>query len=178
MHLQGLRLRSLDAATQEIRSTWLSFQAVWQLPRSAKTVLQDNGLKSLSKIRLGALLVTYVGRCVIACVPRRRLRKVAVHNAHDEVLLNAGVRWLARTTSISDSWLLKGRCFAQSTSLGIVSRVHSSLQCPFNPCFHCVLNWLNSSWQDALSVLGMCDLSPCLPCVARPFLARAPRTSC
>lgn len=73
---------------KEFRSIWLAFEAVLGIPRASNTVIAENRIVSLSMPRLLFVLATLVLRAVIA-----------------GILLVAGIRWLGRTTSITESWL-------------------------------------------------------------------------
>lgn len=73
---------------KEYRSIWLGLEVVWRIPRSKSTVFRDNTFHSICKGRLKLLLFTYLARAAIA-----------------SLLLGAGIRWLAGTTSITDLML-------------------------------------------------------------------------
>eukprot|EP00439_Symbiodinium_sp_Y106_P069649 s538_g12.t1 len=73
---------------KEFRNILLSVEAILTVPLTPTTVYRDNTLHSLSSTRQKVLLVTFFTRTVIA-----------------SVLLIAGIRWLARTTSITDLML-------------------------------------------------------------------------
>ena len=84
---------------KEYRSIWLGLEAVWQIPRSDQSIFRDNTLCSICKVRFKALLFTYLARAAIATL-----------------LLGAGIRWLAGTTSITDLML---NCVALNAILDI-----------------------------------------------------------
>jgi len=73
---------------KEYRSIWLGLEAVWRIPRSKRTVFRDNVFHSISPGRFKMLLFTYLARAAIA-----------------SLLLGAGMRWLAGTTSITELML-------------------------------------------------------------------------
>ena len=84
---------------KEYRNIWLGLEAVWQIPRSDQSIFRDNTLCSICKVRFKALLFTYLARAAIATL-----------------LLGAGIRWLAGTTSITDLML---NCVALNAILDI-----------------------------------------------------------
>lgn len=72
---------------KEYRSIWLGLEVVWRIPRSTSgTVFRDNTFHSICIGRLKMILFTYLARAAIA-----------------SLLLGAGIRWLAETTSF---WVL------------------------------------------------------------------------
>jgi len=73
---------------KEFRSIWLAFEAVLGIPRASNTIIAENRIDSLSMPRLLFVLATLVLRAVIA-----------------GILLVAGIRWLGRTTSITELML-------------------------------------------------------------------------
>ncbi|CAK9067330.1 Vacuolar protein sorting-associated protein 11-like [Durusdinium trenchii] len=73
---------------KEYRSVWLALEAIWQIPRSWSTDFRHNRFYSISKGRLKLVLFTLLARVLIA-----------------SLLLGAGIRWLAQTTSITELML-------------------------------------------------------------------------
>ncbi|CAJ1403798.1 unnamed protein product [Effrenium voratum] len=77
----------------------LGLEAVWQIPRSNHSIFRKNTLRRICKVRFIIILFTYLARAAIAAL-----------------LLGAGIRWLARTTSITDLML---NCVALSAILDV-----------------------------------------------------------
>ena len=73
---------------KEFRSILLSMEAISSLPRAQTTVYHENRVCKLSWVRFQMLLAAFCSRAALA-----------------SVLLYAGIRWLARTTSITDLML-------------------------------------------------------------------------
>ncbi|CAK9112678.1 unnamed protein product [Durusdinium trenchii] len=94
---------------KEYRSIWLTSEAVWRIPRSKCTLFRDNEFHTISTGRLKILLFTYVARAAIA-----------------SLLLGAGIRWLAQTTSISELML-------NAVSLNAILDVDEFLFAGFTP---------------------------------------------
>ena len=76
---------------REFRSIWLTLEAVVVIPKSSHT--RDDSIQSLSMLRCFSIFLTFLLRLVIA-----------------SMLLVAGISWLARTTSITEPWLVKLEC--------------------------------------------------------------------
>ena len=72
---------------------------MWWIPRSNQSIFRDNALCSIGKARFRILVFTYLARAAIATL-----------------LLGAGIRWLAGTTSITDLML---NCVALSAILDV-----------------------------------------------------------
>ncbi|CAJ1384007.1 unnamed protein product [Effrenium voratum] len=84
---------------KEYRNIWLGLEVVLRIPRSDQSIFRDNTLRSICKGRFKILLFTYLARAAIATL-----------------LLGAGIRWLAETTSITDLML---NCVALNAILDI-----------------------------------------------------------
>ena len=74
---------------KEFRSIWLALEAVVVIPKSSHTSMDDS-IQSLSMLRCFFIFLTFLLRLVIA-----------------SMLLVAGISWLARTTSITEPWVVK-----------------------------------------------------------------------
>lgn len=85
---------------KEFRSIWLAFEAVLGIPRASSTIIAENRIDSLSMPRLLFVLATLALRAVIA-----------------GILLVAGISWLGRTTSITESWLEISHILTETTIL-------------------------------------------------------------
>eukprot|EP00913_Durusdinium_trenchii_P034243 g32047.t1 len=70
---------------KELRTVFNSAQALLRVPRNGVTVMKGNSFKTISRGRIGVLMVAHVVRAVLAIT-----------------LLISGVQWLASTTSIVD----------------------------------------------------------------------------
>ena len=122
--LPGILFWSL-CVYKEYRNIWLGLEAVWQIPRSNHSIFRKNTLRRICKVRFRIILFTYLARAAIAAL-----------------LLGAGIRWLARTTSITDLML---NCVALSAILD-VDEFHG---------FEKSLRFWSCPWEILFSVFGL-----------------------
>ncbi|CAJ1444957.1 unnamed protein product [Effrenium voratum] len=94
---------------KELRSIWLLWEATNKLKRTRRTILQDNVFHGLSWARFRLLHLTLFLRFSVA-----------------SVLLGAGIRWLARTTSITE-------CMLNAVALNAILDVDEFLFAAFTP---------------------------------------------
>eukprot|EP00930_Biecheleria_cincta_P019603 TRINITY_DN14916_c0_g1_i2.p1 TRINITY_DN14916_c0_g1~~TRINITY_DN14916_c0_g1_i2.p1 ORF type:complete len:735 (-),score=98.87 TRINITY_DN14916_c0_g1_i2:265-2154(-) len=97
------------AIIKELRETYLSLEAIFSIPRSARTTFLGNRLESISWTRFLVFCAICVMRAVIA-----------------SFLFRAGLIWLARTTSITDLIL-------NAAALGAVIEVDELVFCTMMP---------------------------------------------